>query len=91
MPLHKRLHVGWRDQPHIVSHRLQLARPVMRAAARFERHNTCRLANEKIEQLPPRELATEDHGTAFVSAVRMKNVLGDIQTNCGNLQHGRLP
>lgn len=63
----------------------------MRAAARFERNHARRLTGEEVQQLAPRQLPTEHHRTALVGAVRMKNVLGDIQTDCDNLRHGRLP
>jgi hypothetical protein len=64
---------------------------MMRAAARLECHHAGRLTGEKVEQFAPFELATENHRTALISAMRMKNVLGDIQTDCDNLRHGRLP
>ncbi len=63
------------NQPHIMPHRLQLACPVMRAAASFERNRAHRLTGEEVEQLAPGKLATEHHHTALVGAVRMKNVL----------------
>jgi len=68
VPLHERLHVGRRNQPHLMSHCLQFACPVMRAAACFQRHNTCRLTGEEVEQLAPGQLATEHHRTALVGA-----------------------
>lgn len=64
---------------------------MMRATARFERDHAGPVTGKKVEQLGSRQLATENHRTALVSAVRMKNVLGDIQTDCGNFRHGRLP
>jgi hypothetical protein len=56
----------------------------MRAAARLQRHYARRLTGEELEQLGSRQLAAEDHRTALVSAVRMKNVLGDIETDCAS-------
>ena len=38
LPLYVRLHILWRDQANVMAHALQLARPVMRAAARLHRH-----------------------------------------------------
>jgi ribonuclease D len=46
---------------------------------------------EELEQLATRQLSAEQHGTALVSPMRVKNTLGDIQTDCGNFRHGRLP
>lgn len=56
----------------------------MRAAARFKPYNTSRLTDEELEKLGLGQLATEHHLPALVGAVRMKYVLGDIQTDCGN-------
>lgn len=61
-----------------------------RTAARFGHHDTDRLAGEEVEQLDPAQLATENQRAALISAVRMKSVFGDIQTNCRHLPHGRL-
>jgi hypothetical protein len=57
----------------------------MCAAASFERDDTSGLASKELEQLGPGQLATEHHRAALVSAMRVENVLGDIQTNGGNL------
>src|ERR1700722_9776504 len=66
-----------------------------RAVCELDR-SICRRKNalkdrEELEQLTARELAAEHHRALRVRAVHMKNVLGDIQTNCDNLRHGRLP
>jgi hypothetical protein len=58
---------------------------MMGATARFERHHTGWLTGEELEQFASRQPATENHRTPHVSAMRMENVLGDIQTDCGNL------
>jgi len=91
MPLHEWLDVGRRDEPNLMPHRLQLTRPVMRTAARFHRDQARRLLREEVEQLRPAELPAEHYAAALVSAVRMKNGLGDIQPDCDSLRHGRLP
>lgn len=91
VPFHEGLHVGRRDQPLLMPRRLQFTRSVMRAAACFERDNTCVLRGKKLEQLSPGQLATENHGAALIRAMRMKNALGDIQTDCDNLRYGYLP
>jgi hypothetical protein len=58
---------------------------MMGATARLERYYAYRLTCEELEQLCSRQLAAENHRTPLVSAMRMENVLGDIQTDCGNL------
>ncbi|NIJ21070.1 hypothetical protein FHS95_002762 [Sphingomonas naasensis] len=88
---HEGLHVCRRDQAHFVTHRLQLARPMMRAAACLQRHHASWLCGEEVEQLAATQLPAEHHRAALISATGMKNVLGDIQTDCGNFRHGRLP
>jgi hypothetical protein len=62
----------------------------MRSAARLQRYGAPGLTYEEIEQLATGQLPAEDHRTALIGAVGMKNVLGDIQTNCDSLRHGRL-
>jgi len=57
----------------------------MCAAASFERDDTSGLASKELEQLGTGQLPTEHHRAALVSAMRVENVLGDIQTNGGNL------
>jgi hypothetical protein len=58
---------------------------MMRATASLKRHGAGWLACEEIEQLASRQLAAEHHRTSLVGAMRMKNTLGDIQTDCSNL------
>jgi hypothetical protein len=49
----ERLHISWRDQPHIVSQAGKLPAPVMRAGTRFQRHYAPRLPAEERQQLGP--------------------------------------
>jgi len=46
-----------RDQPHAVPERRQRAPPVMRAAARFQRHLDRRQPREEGQQLTPPQIA----------------------------------
>jgi hypothetical protein len=57
---------------------------MMRSAACLQRYRARRTPSKELEQFAPRQLATEHHGAALIRAVRMKNTLGDIQTDCGN-------
>jgi len=68
-----------------MAYRPQFASPVMRAAARLQCHQTARVSSEEVEQLAARDLPTE-HGTPRrIRSVRVKNMLGDIQPDRGNL------
>ncbi len=54
LPLDERLHVMRSDQLHVVSAPAHLARPVMRAAARFHDNNGGRLLGHEISETLPR-------------------------------------
>lgn len=55
-------------------------------AVEWSRYKTMQLLpDEEIEPLALLQLANGNHRTALISTVRVKNVLGDIRTNCGNL------
>ncbi len=69
----------------------QLARPMMRSATGLQRHHTAPLRRKEPQQLGPTDLLAEHRAPALIRAVRVKNMLGDIQTNRDNFVHGRLP
>ena len=52
LPLHERLDVGGRDQPHLMAELGDLAAPVMRASARLHRDKAGRLSGEEGQHLP---------------------------------------
>ena len=91
MPLHKRLHIGRRNQSDLVAHRLQLACLVTCAATCLQPYCTAQLSSEDAQQLCPRDLAAEDRPPGTIRTVPLKNMPGDIQPDCGNFRHGRLP
>ena len=91
VPLHERLDVGRRDQPHLMAQCHQFARPVVRAPAGLQRHRAARLGGEEVQQLRPAQLPAEYAPPARVRTVGMEHVLRDSQTDRGNLRHGRLP
>jgi hypothetical protein len=90
LTLDERLHISRRNQPHLVPQSLELTAPVMRAAARLQRHNAARLPGEERQHARPADPPAELHAPALVDAMHMKNMLGDIQSDRGNLFHGRL-
>jgi hypothetical protein len=63
----------------------ELAAPVMRASARFKRYDAAWLFCEKVEQLGPADLPAEKNIAALISAMRVKNMLCDIKTDCSKL------
>ena len=69
----------------------QLTRPVMCSTTCLERYLATRLRCEEIEQLSSANPLAQYRSTTLVRSVNVKNVLGDIQTDYANLQHGRLP
>jgi hypothetical protein len=85
------LTLGWRDQPHFVSQRCNLTRPVMRAAASLKADQTRRLLLEKAQYLGAAQLSVEDRRILGVGTVDLKNLLGQIQPDSGNVLHGTAP
>jgi hypothetical protein len=63
----------------------ELPSPVMSSATRFERDGATRLRREEIQQLCSANPPTEHRSTTLIRPVNVKNVLGDIQTDCDNL------
>lgn len=87
-PLDERLDLGRRVQPHLVTECRDLARLVTRAAAGLKGDQTHRLLLEKPQHLGAVELSIDDWRTLGVSAVDLKNLLGQIQPDGGNLRQG---
>jgi hypothetical protein len=56
----------------------------------LHRHRAARLCSEERKQLLTREAATEECRARRIRAMRMENLLCDIQTDRANLSHGRL-
>jgi hypothetical protein len=63
----------------------ELPSPVMSPATRLQRDGAARLRREEIQQLCSANLLTEHRSTTLIRSVNVKNVLGDIQTDCDNL------
>jgi hypothetical protein len=88
--LHARLDVGRRHQPHLVAERLQPPRPVVRAAARLHPvHRRRQRGEEPLDLAAPQPLA-QDHVAGGVDAVKLEDVLRQIQTDHASLHRGRL-
>jgi hypothetical protein len=63
----------------------ELTGPVMGSTTCLQRYRATRLGCEEIQQFSSTEPFAEYRSTPLIRSVSMKNVLGDIQTNCDNL------
>jgi hypothetical protein len=91
LPLNERLHVSRRDQSDLMTKPSDLARPVMRAAAGLHGHRAGWLRREEREDLVPPQLPAKQHRSGCIGAVNLKHALRQIQPDCANFAHGRLP
>lgn len=64
LPLHERLDVGRRDEPHLMAQLADLTAPEMSAAAGFHRHNTGLQLAEKRKYLIPSRLLAQHRRTS---------------------------
>jgi hypothetical protein len=63
----------------------ELTGPVMCSTTCLQRYGATRLGCEEIQQLSSADPLAEDPSPPSVRSVGVKNMLGDIQTDCGNL------
>src|SRR4029077_15130139 len=89
--LHIRFYVSRRHQPHLMTELDKLARPMMRGAARLDADQAWRQLGKKWQHLrAPKRLA--NHSLAgCINAVDLKNALGQVEADRGNLHSGWLP
>jgi hypothetical protein len=85
LALDEGLHVSWRYQPDRMPELADLATPVVRARAGFHRHKAWRLCGEIGQYLPSSQLLAEHDGTGGIRTVSLKDVLGQIQADGGNV------
>jgi hypothetical protein len=85
LSLHERFYVGRRDQPYLVAKLGELASPVMSTATCLQRDGTTRLGCKEIQQLSSADPLAEHCSTTPICSMRVKNMLGDIQTDYDNL------
>jgi hypothetical protein len=69
----------------------QLARPVMRRAACFDTNQARRQFGEKRQHLRSSKQLANYHLAGCVNTVDLKNALGQVETDRGNLHGGWLP
>src|SRR5690606_32852823 len=85
---HIGLHVSRRNQPDLVAESGDLARPIVRPAARLHAHKTRRLPGEIGKQLGTAELAPHLNRPVRADAVNLENRLRQVQPDRDNLLHG---
>src|SRR3954462_7024306 len=66
-------------------------RPVVRGTTGLNSHSAWRKLREELLHRAAPKLATQHNGSRSINSVNLKHVLRQIQTNCANLAHGRLP
>ena len=83
------LHVGGRDQSHLVPKRRQLARPMMGRGTRFNANQAARHRAEKLHDLRPPKPSSQHHCSFNIDTVNLENLLRQVETDRGNLHVGR--
>src|SRR3954470_11814439 len=66
-------------------------RPVVRGTTSLNSHCAWRKLREELLHRATPKLATQHNGSRCINRVNLEHVLRQIQTNCANLAHGRLP
>src|SRR5262245_42275349 len=79
------LHVFRRHQTNLVTKLRQLTCPIMRRGTRLHANEAGRQRREELQHLTAPKLLPDDDLLGRINAVDLKQVLGDIQTDCGNL------
>jgi len=69
----------------------QFARPVMRRAARLHANQARRQLGKEWQHLRSSKRLADNDLTGRINAVNLKNALGQIEADCGNLHDGWLP
>src|SRR6516165_6991939 len=79
------LHVFRRHQSNLVTELRQLACPVVRGGTSFHANQAGRQSCKKLHHLTAAKLLPDDDPLGRINSVDLEHVLGDIQTDCGNL------
>src|SRR5262252_4647463 len=85
------LHIARRHQLHRVAKCLQLATPVMGRGTGLDADQARLQAGKELQQLRPTDTLANNHRPSLVDAVSLEYRLRNIETDCDNLAHGRLP
>ena len=79
------LYILRRHQPNLMPELRQLTRPIMCRGAGFHADKARRQSFEELYQLAAAKLLSDDDLLGRINAVNLEHVLGDIQTDRGNL------
>jgi hypothetical protein len=90
-PLEIGLHIGRRHQPYRVAERLKLTAPMMCARTSLNTHQARRNSRKELQDLRTADPLADHHRAISIHAVNLKHRLRNVETNCANLAHGRLP
>src|SRR5277367_1785005 len=85
------LHIVRWHQPHRMAERLKLAAPMMCGRTRLNTNKAWRQGSEKLRHLSAAYPPADHHCAINIHAVDLKDRLRNIETNCANFAHGRLP
>lgn len=66
-------------------------RPMMRTRARLKSNEARLNATEELQQLRPPQGSPDDDAAVFGDAMNLKDRLGQVQADRGNLLHGTVP
>ena len=91
LPLHVWLDVRRRHQPNLVTLRHKNPGPVVSSRACLDSDQTWRQGLEESNDIVAAQLAAAHDRASAIDSVNLKYMLGDIETNCGNLLHRRPP
>jgi hypothetical protein len=80
-----RLHIGCRHEPDLMAKGRQLPRPEMGRGARLHTNQARRQAAEEADELTPAELPADQNLSVLIDTVNLKDVLGEIETNSGDM------
>ena len=92
LALHKRLHIGRRDQPQLMPQLANVPAPEVSAATGFHRHDARGQLAEKLQHLPSPCLFAQNGSSCAVSSMHLEYILRKIEPAdmtrplCGSLQ-----
>src|SRR5271170_1775433 len=85
------LHIVRWHQPHRMAERLKLAAPMMCGRTRLNTNKAWRHGSETLRHLSAAYPPADHHCAINIHAVDLKDRLRNIETNCANFAHGRIP
>ena len=90
LPLHKGLHIRWRNKQNFMTQAGKLAAPIMRRTAGSHRNSAPRLSCKELQDSSPAQSLSKHDRAGGIRSVHLKHHFGQIQSNRANLAYGRL-